>query len=165
MLLIPAIDLKDGHCVRLKQGDMDQATVFSDDPAKMARHWLEQGARRLHLVDLNGAFAGKPVNQRMLPFIQSCAPEINNASSRAARIWARVADQRLLSSASDTGLHTRSSPPAMVISLEIEAEIVLVSPQRQLTQCPDHGGKHPSKSIGRRDWIRTNDPHHVKVML
>ncbi|WP_025917074.1 1-(5-phosphoribosyl)-5-[(5-phosphoribosylamino)methylideneamino]imidazole-4-carboxamide isomerase [Herminiimonas sp. CN] len=62
MLLIPAIDLKDGHCVRLKQGDMDQATVFSEDPAAMARHWLLQGARRLHLVDLNGAFAGKPKN-------------------------------------------------------------------------------------------------------
>ena len=63
MLLIPAIDLKDGHCVRLKQGDMDQATVFSEDPAEMARHWLAQGARRLHLVDLNGAFAGKPRNE------------------------------------------------------------------------------------------------------
>jgi phosphoribosylformimino-5-aminoimidazole carboxamide ribotide isomerase len=63
MLLIPAIDLKDGHCVRLKQGDMDQATVFSEDPAEMARHWLARGARRLHLVDLNGAFAGKPKNE------------------------------------------------------------------------------------------------------
>ncbi len=63
MLLIPAIDLKDGHCVRLKQGDMEQATVFSEDPADMARHWLRQGARRLHLVDLNGAFAGKPRNE------------------------------------------------------------------------------------------------------
>ena len=63
MLLIPAIDLKDGHCVRLKQGDMEQATVFSEDPAEMARHWLRQGARRLHLVDLNGAFAGKPKNE------------------------------------------------------------------------------------------------------
>jgi len=62
MLLIPAIDLKDGHCVRLKQGDMDQATIFSEDPAAMARTWLERGARRLHLVDLNGAFAGKPQN-------------------------------------------------------------------------------------------------------
>ncbi len=62
MLLIPAIDLKDGHCVRLKQGDMDQATTFSEDPAAMARNWLSQGARRLHLVDLNGAFAGKPQN-------------------------------------------------------------------------------------------------------
>ena len=64
MLLIPAIDLKDGHCVRLKQGDMNLATVFSDDPGAMARHWLEQGARRLHLVDLNGAFAGKPKNEQ-----------------------------------------------------------------------------------------------------
>jgi phosphoribosylformimino-5-aminoimidazole carboxamide ribotide isomerase len=63
MLLIPAIDLKDGHCVRLKQGDMGDATVFSEDPAAMARHWLDQGARRLHLVDLNGAFAGKPKNE------------------------------------------------------------------------------------------------------
>jgi len=62
-LIIPAIDLKDGQCVRLRQGVMEGATVFSDDPAAMARHWLEQGARRLHLVDLNGAFAGKPKNE------------------------------------------------------------------------------------------------------
>ncbi|WP_180682116.1 1-(5-phosphoribosyl)-5-[(5-phosphoribosylamino)methylideneamino]imidazole-4-carboxamide isomerase [Tepidicella baoligensis] len=63
MLLIPAIDLKDGQCVRLKQGDMDQSTVFSDDPAAMARNWVSKGARRVHLVDLNGAFAGKPKNE------------------------------------------------------------------------------------------------------
>ncbi|WDD96132.1 1-(5-phosphoribosyl)-5-[(5-phosphoribosylamino)methylideneamino]imidazole-4-carboxamide isomerase [Burkholderia sp. FERM BP-3421] len=62
MLLIPAIDLKDGQCVRLKQGDMDQATIFSEDPAAMARKWVDLGARRLHLVDLDGAFAGKPKN-------------------------------------------------------------------------------------------------------
>ncbi len=62
MILIPAIDLKDGHCVRLKQGDMDQATTFGDDPAAMATRWLDAGARRLHLVDLNGAFAGTPKN-------------------------------------------------------------------------------------------------------
>ena len=71
MLLIPAIDLKDGHCVRLKQGDMDQSTTFGEDPAFMARswvdkgarRWLNQGAQRLHLVDLNGAFAGHPKNE------------------------------------------------------------------------------------------------------
>jgi len=63
MLIIPAIDLKNGHCVRLRQGIMEDATVFSEDPAAMAQHWLEQGARRLHLVDLNGAFAGKPKNE------------------------------------------------------------------------------------------------------
>ncbi|PTN12606.1 1-(5-phosphoribosyl)-5-[(5-phosphoribosylamino)methylideneamino]imidazole-4-carboxamide isomerase [Nitrosomonas aestuarii] len=63
MLIIPAIDLKDGHCVRLKQGVMEDATVFSENPGEMATHWLNQGARRLHLVDLNGAFAGKPKNK------------------------------------------------------------------------------------------------------
>jgi phosphoribosylformimino-5-aminoimidazole carboxamide ribotide isomerase len=62
MILIPAIDLKDGHCVRLKQGDMNQSTTFGEDPAVMAESWLDKGARRLHLVDLNGAFAGKPQN-------------------------------------------------------------------------------------------------------
>jgi phosphoribosylformimino-5-aminoimidazole carboxamide ribotide isomerase len=62
MLLIPAIDLKNGQCVRLKQGDMNQATVFSQDPGAMAAHWVAQGARRLHVVDLDGAFAGKPSN-------------------------------------------------------------------------------------------------------
>jgi phosphoribosylformimino-5-aminoimidazole carboxamide ribotide isomerase len=63
MLLIPAIDLKDGHCVRLKQGDMDQSTTFGEDPAVMSRNWVAKGARRLHLVDLNGAFAGHPKNE------------------------------------------------------------------------------------------------------
>ena len=63
MLLIPAIDLKDGHCVRLQQGDMNASTTFGEDPAAMARRWLDAGARRLHLVDLNGAFAGRPVNE------------------------------------------------------------------------------------------------------
>jgi phosphoribosylformimino-5-aminoimidazole carboxamide ribotide isomerase len=66
MLLIPAIDLKDGQCVRLKQGDMDQSTVFSEDPAAMARNWVDKGARRVHLVDLNGAFAGKPKNEQAI---------------------------------------------------------------------------------------------------
>ena len=69
MLLIPAIDLKDGHCVRLKQGDMDQSTIFSEDPAAMARKWVQAGARRLHLVDLNGAFAGKPQNHAAIKAI------------------------------------------------------------------------------------------------
>lgn len=62
MILFPAIDLKDGQCVRLKLGDMNQATVFNDDPAAQARDFQDQGFGWLHLVDLNGAFAGKPVN-------------------------------------------------------------------------------------------------------
>lgn len=69
MLLIPAIDLKEGRCVRLKQGLMDQATVFSDNPAETALHWVKQGARRLHLVDLDGAFAGRPENAEAITAI------------------------------------------------------------------------------------------------
>jgi phosphoribosylformimino-5-aminoimidazole carboxamide ribotide isomerase len=75
MLLIPAIDLKDGRCVRLRQGDMGDATVFSDDPGATATHWLEQGARRLHLVDLNGAVAGKPKNE---PAIKSIVAAVGD---------------------------------------------------------------------------------------
>ncbi len=63
MLIIPAIDIKDGHCVRLEQGDMQRATIFSDDPEAMARRWKDLGCKRLHVVDLNGAFAGKPKNE------------------------------------------------------------------------------------------------------
>ncbi|MGE5641252.1 MAG: 1-(5-phosphoribosyl)-5-[(5-phosphoribosylamino)methylideneamino]imidazole-4-carboxamide isomerase [Clostridia bacterium] len=66
MLIIPAIDLKDGRCVRLKQGDMASATVFSEDPVAMAKHWLAQGAKRLHIVDLNGAIAGRPKNEKVI---------------------------------------------------------------------------------------------------
>jgi len=62
MLIIPAIDLKDGACVRLRQGRMEDSTVFSDDPVSMAAKWVDGGCRRLHLVDLNGAFEGQPVN-------------------------------------------------------------------------------------------------------
>lgn len=62
MLIIPAIDIADGHCVRLKQGDMQQKTVFSDDPAAMAARWEEQGAQVIHVVDLDGAMAGSPVS-------------------------------------------------------------------------------------------------------
>jgi phosphoribosylformimino-5-aminoimidazole carboxamide ribotide isomerase len=66
MVIIPAIDIKDGRCVRLKQGNMSEETVFSDDPVSVARHWLAQGARRLHVVDLNGAVAGKPKNESVI---------------------------------------------------------------------------------------------------
>ena len=76
MLLIPAIDLKDGRCVRLRQGRMDDETVFSDDPVEMARRWVEAGARRLHLVDLNGAFAGEPVNGDVIRAIAEHYPDL-----------------------------------------------------------------------------------------
>jgi phosphoribosylformimino-5-aminoimidazole carboxamide ribotide isomerase len=75
MQIIPAIDIKDGLCVRLRQGEMHTATVFSEDPAAMAQHWLEQGAQRLHLVDLNGAVAGVPKNELAIREIVSVIGE------------------------------------------------------------------------------------------
>jgi phosphoribosylformimino-5-aminoimidazole carboxamide ribotide isomerase len=76
LLVIPAIDLKDGACVRLRQGLMEDSTVFSDDPVAMAKRWLEAGARRLHLVDLNGAFAGEPVNGDVVTSIAAAYPQL-----------------------------------------------------------------------------------------
>jgi len=76
MLIIPAIDIKDGKCVRLRQGDMDQETVFADDPVEMAAKWVEAGARRIHLVDLNGAFAGEPKNAHIVKAICEAYPDV-----------------------------------------------------------------------------------------
>lgn len=76
MLIIPAIDLKDGQCVRLRQGLMDDSTVFSNDPVAMAARWVAEGARRLHLVDLNGAFEGAPVNGGVVTEIARAYPQL-----------------------------------------------------------------------------------------
>ncbi len=76
MLLIPAIDLKEGQCVRLKQGDMNESTVFSDDPVAVAGRWVEAGARRLHIVDLDGAFKGEPVNADVIHNIAEAYPDL-----------------------------------------------------------------------------------------
>ncbi len=76
MLLIPAIDLKDGKCVRLRQGRMEDETIFADDPMEMAQRWVDAGARRLHLIDLNGAFAGRPVNADVIRRIAEAFPEV-----------------------------------------------------------------------------------------
>jgi len=76
MLLIPAIDLKDGRCVRLRQGRMEDETVFGEDPVEVARRWVDAGARRLHMVDLNGAFAGKPVNAGVVKAVAEAFPDL-----------------------------------------------------------------------------------------
>jgi len=76
MILIPAIDLKQGHCVRLRQGNMDETTVFSDDPVAMAGKWVAQGCSRLHLVDLDGAFEGEPVNADIIEEICTSFPSL-----------------------------------------------------------------------------------------
>jgi phosphoribosylformimino-5-aminoimidazole carboxamide ribotide isomerase len=75
VLIIPAIDLKDGRCVRLQQGKMDSAKVFSDNPVQMAKHWAAEGARRLHIIDLNGAIAGRPKNEKVIRDIVAAVGE------------------------------------------------------------------------------------------
>jgi phosphoribosylformimino-5-aminoimidazole carboxamide ribotide isomerase len=76
MLVIPAIDLKDGKCVRLRQGRMEDETVFGDDPVDVAQRWVDAGARRLHMVDLNGAFAGRPVNASVIRAVAEAFPDL-----------------------------------------------------------------------------------------
>ncbi|MEX1664455.1 1-(5-phosphoribosyl)-5-[(5-phosphoribosylamino)methylideneamino]imidazole-4-carboxamide isomerase [Zhongshania arctica] len=76
MLIIPAIDLKDGQCVRLRQGEMGDSTVYGNDPVEMAARWVAEGGRRLHLVDLNGAFEGKPVNGEAVRAIAKAYPDL-----------------------------------------------------------------------------------------
>ncbi|MFO7593891.1 MAG: 1-(5-phosphoribosyl)-5-[(5-phosphoribosylamino)methylideneamino]imidazole-4-carboxamide isomerase [Pseudomonadota bacterium] len=98
MLLIPAIDLKDGKCVRLRQGRMEDETVFSDDPVAVAGRWVEAGARRLHLVDLNGAFAGEPVNGEVVHAIAEAFPEL------PIQIGGGIRDEETVQSYLDAGV-------------------------------------------------------------
>ena len=90
MLVIPAIDLKDGQCVRLRQGDMEDSTVFSDDPVATAERWVEATARRLHMVDLNGAFAGKPKNAEAVRAITRTLPSLPVQIGGGIRDWATI---------------------------------------------------------------------------
>lgn len=76
MMLIPAIDIKDGKCVRLRQGRMDDETIYSDDPVATAARWVAAGARRLHVVDLNGAIEGSPVNSEVIREISQAFPQV-----------------------------------------------------------------------------------------
>jgi len=98
MILIPAIDLKDGQCVRLRQGKMEDDTVFSDDPVAMAGKWVDAGARRLHIVDLNGAFAGKPQNADIIHEIASTYPDLS------IQIGGGIRDEETIVSYLDAGV-------------------------------------------------------------
>ncbi len=99
MLVIPAIDIKDGKCVRLRQGRMNEETVFSDDPVAMARRWVGAGARRLHIVDLNGAYAGKPVNAAAIQAIRSAFPDV------PMQVGGGIRDEDTIQAYLDMGVH------------------------------------------------------------
>nr|WP_305792999.1 1-(5-phosphoribosyl)-5-[(5-phosphoribosylamino)methylideneamino]imidazole-4-carboxamide isomerase [Sedimenticola hydrogenitrophicus] len=97
--MIPAIDLKDGRCVRLRQGRMEDETIFSDDPVEVAGRWVEAGARRLHLVDLNGAFAGEPVNGGVIRAIAAAYPEL------PIQVGGGIRDERTIQAYLDAGVN------------------------------------------------------------
>ena len=103
MLLIPAIDLKDGQCVRLRQGRMEDTTVFANDPTTMAQRWVDEGARRLHLVDLNGAFEGKPVNGEVVRAVAARFPHI------PVQIGGGIRDAATVAAYLEAGCNTASS--------------------------------------------------------
>ncbi len=98
MIIIPAIDLKDGRCVRLKQGRMSDETIFSNAPEDMAVKWFEQGAKRLHLVDLDGAFQGKPINKTAIEKIIRAVPV-------PIQLGGGIRDMDTIKSYFDLGLH------------------------------------------------------------
>ncbi|NND81104.1 MAG: 1-(5-phosphoribosyl)-5-[(5-phosphoribosylamino)methylideneamino]imidazole-4-carboxamide isomerase [Gammaproteobacteria bacterium] len=98
MLLIPAIDIKDGKCVRLRQGDMSDSTVFSDSPVAMADQWVQQGARRIHLVDLDGAFAGTPANADVIHEIAERHPNV------PIQIGGGIRDEKTIEAYLDAGV-------------------------------------------------------------
>ena len=98
MLLIPAIDIKEGKCVRLRQGLMEDSTVFSDSPLAMADKWVELGAKRIHLVDLDGAFAGKPANADVINAIAEKYPNI------PIQIGGGIRDEKTIQAYIDAGV-------------------------------------------------------------
>ncbi|OGI38601.1 MAG: 1-(5-phosphoribosyl)-5-[(5-phosphoribosylamino)methylideneamino]imidazole-4-carboxamide isomerase [Candidatus Muproteobacteria bacterium RBG_16_62_13] len=98
MIIIPAIDIKDGKCVRLRQGKMDEVTVFSDDPLEMAGRWVKAGARRLHLVDLNGATQGEPVNAEVIGRIVAKYPQL------PVQVGGGIRDEDTIQAYLDTGV-------------------------------------------------------------
>ena len=98
MLLIPAIDIKEGKCVRLRQGLMEDSTVFGDSPLAMADKWVELGAKRIHLVDLDGAFAGKPANAEVINAIAEKYPHV------PIQIGGGIRDEKTIQAYLDAGV-------------------------------------------------------------
>ena len=139
MIVIPAIDLKDGACVRLRQGEMDDATVFGDDPVAMAGRWVEAGCRRLHLVDLNGAFEGKPVNAEAVRGIASEYPHT------PIQIGGGIRDLKIIEAYLDAG-----------VSWVIIGTKAVTEPQFVKEACKEFGG-HIIVGIDARNGMVATD--------
>jgi len=145
LLLIPAIDLKEGRCVRLRQGRMEDETVFADDPVQMAGRWVKAGARRLHLVDLNGAFAGEPVNGAAIRAIAAAYPDL------PIQVGGGIRDEASIAAYLEAGVHwciigtqavkapefvaraCRSFPGHIIVGLDAKEGLVAIKGWAELT--------------------------------
>ena len=139
MLVIPAIDLKDGQCVRLRKGLMEQSTVFSDDPAGMAKIWRDKGAQRLHLVDLNGAFEGAPVNDDAVVEILATTGDM------PVQIGGGIRDQGTIERYLDLGVES------VIIGTAALKDSALVR-----VACREYPGRIMVGIDARNGWVATN---------
>ena len=146
MLLIPAIDLKGGQCVQLRQGIMESATVYSADPGAMARHWVESGARRLHVVDLDGAFAGRPVNR-------AAVHRIVEAAGRApVQVGGGIRDLDTARSYLDIGVSQVITGTAAIEDPDFLATLAATFPGRVVLGLDARDGR-----LATRGWATVNE--------
>ena len=146
MLLIPAIDLKDGQCVQLRQGIMESATVYSSDPGAMARHWVEAGARRLHVVDLDGAFAGTPVNHAAVRRI------VEAAGTVPVQVGGGIRDLETARSYLDVGVSQVITGTAAIEDPEYLATVAATFPGRVVLGLDARDGR-----LATRGWATVNE--------
>lgn len=147
MLLIPAIDIKDGKCVRLRQGDMDDATVYGDDPVAMAARWIEAGARRLHIVDLDGAVSGKPENADVIHRIAESYPSIT------VQVGGGIRDEDTIQAYLDTGVNFVIIGTRAVITPHFVSDVCLEFPGHIIVGLDAKNGK-----LATEGWSKLS--HH-----
>ena len=146
MLLIPAIDLKAGQCVQLRQGIMESATVYSPDPGAMATHWVEAGARRLHVVDLDGAFAGTPVNQAAVRRI------VEAAGTVPVQVGGGIRDLETARSYLDVGVSQVITGTSAIEDPDFLATLAAAFPGRVILGLDARDGR-----LATRGWATVNE--------
>ena len=152
MVIIPAIDLKDGQCVRLRQGLMDDTTVFSDNPTEMAGEWVSQGAKRLHLVDLNGAFEGKPVNAESVKSITQAFPDL------PVQIGGGIRDMAIANAYVEAGISYLIIGTMAVTHPEFVSELCREFPDKVIVGLDANNGL-----VATEGWAKQTDLHVVDL--
>ncbi len=152
MIIIPAIDLKDGQCVRLRQGLMEDTTVFSDNPVEMAAQWVAQGAKRLHLVDLNGAFEGKPVNASSVTEISKVFPDL------PVQIGGGIRDMKIANAYVEAGVSYLIIGTMAVTHPEFVAQLCREFPGKVIVGLDANDGL-----VATEGWANKTDLHVVDL--